>query len=89
MILLRNFPERTRTARLFCPRVLDTVAGHLVENIHAPAVDVSHPSVPQVGRGSLHGYTAGGDAKVQRVVNSVSNLHVNGTQSLASRGVLR
>ena len=87
MTLRRILPEKTRSARLYFPRVLDTVARHLAGNIYAPAADVSHPSVPQVCRRSLHGYTAGSGAKVQRVVNSVSKLHVNGTQFHSSSGV--
>ena len=68
VILLRTLAERTRTARLLSPRVLDTVSRQFTENIHSPAAIVSHLPVSQAFRRSLPVYTAGGDAKVQRVI---------------------
>ena len=74
MSLLVALPDSTDVACLYVSGVFDAIARQLPQNIHAPAVYVSHAPVPQISRLSSQSEPTGDTAK----------LHFDGTQELAS-----
>ena len=72
--LLVALPDSTDGACLYVSCVFDAIARQLPQNIHAPAVYVSHAPVPQISRLSSQSEPTGDTAK----------LHFDGTQKLAS-----
>ena len=74
MSLLIALPDSTDVACPYVPGVFDGIARQLPQNIHAPAVYVSHAPVPQMSRLGSQSEPTGDTAK----------LHFDGTQELAS-----
>ena len=74
MSLLVALPDSTDVACLYVYGVLDAIAPQLPQNIHAPAVYVSHAPVPQISRLSSQSEPTGDTA----------TLHFDGTQELSS-----